>query len=102
MDATCWWPYAAVGFARGSIQRLVTSFPLLMGSVCLGEKQGFKAGVIQTTDLGKTSASWQTVITWAGFRKTEVTKPCFSLQWEIQRNKSMLSCKRLSLRKRRK
>lgn len=41
-DAACWWPYAAVDFAGGSIQRLETSFPLLMGSVRLGEAQGCK------------------------------------------------------------
>lgn len=58
--------------------------------------------VIQTTGLGKTSPSWQMLLTWVGFRKTEVTKPCFSLQWEIQREKSMFSCKKPDPRKRRK
>lgn len=32
--------------------------------------------------LRNTSASWQMLLTWAGFRKTEVAKPCCSLQWE--------------------
>lgn len=40
------------------------------GSIHLGEKQGCKESVIQTTGLGKTSGSWQMFITWAGFRKT--------------------------------
>lgn len=54
------------------------------------------------TGLGKTSALSQMLITWAGFKKTEVTKPYFRLQWEIQRDRSVLSWKKPDRRKRRK
>lgn len=53
--------------------------------VSLGAEQGCKEGVIPGTGLGKkTSASWQMLLTWAGLRKTEVTKPCCSLRWETE------------------